>query len=161
LWSTLQQDFPGVPVINRGFGGSEICDSTHFADRIIFPYAPHQIVFRAGGNDLANGKTPAQVFGDYQAFVTLVEKNLPGTKITYISWNPTIARWSQRDREAELNGLIKNYTSGDHNLEYVDTADMISGPDGKPRADLLRADHLHLNAAGYKLLAERVRPYVH
>ena len=24
LWQTLQSDFPGVPVLNRGFGGSEI-----------------------------------------------------------------------------------------------------------------------------------------
>ena len=27
-WSTLAEDFPGVPVINRGFGGSAIADST-------------------------------------------------------------------------------------------------------------------------------------
>src|SRR5580658_8508144 len=56
LWTTLAQDFPGVPVINRGFGGSEVVDSTHFADRIIFPYEPRMIFFRAGGNDIAAGK---------------------------------------------------------------------------------------------------------
>ena len=28
-WSTLAEDFPGVPVINRGFGGSAIADSTY------------------------------------------------------------------------------------------------------------------------------------
>src|SRR5882724_9222547 len=33
-WKTLQQDFPDQPVISRGFGGSEIVDSTHFADRL-------------------------------------------------------------------------------------------------------------------------------
>ena len=27
FWDTLAQDFPGVPVINRGFGGSELRDS--------------------------------------------------------------------------------------------------------------------------------------
>jgi lysophospholipase L1-like esterase len=161
FWTTLQQDFPGIPVINRGFGGSEICDSTHFAARIIFPYAPRQIVFRAGGNDLASGKSPAQVFADYKAFVALVEAVLPDTTITYISWNPTIARWSQRDKEAELNRMIRDFNSKNRHLEYIDTEDMILGADGKPRADLLRADRLHLNAAGYKLLADRVRPYVH
>jgi len=160
FWTTLSQDFPGLPVINRGFGGSEISDSTHFADRIIFPYAPRQIVFRAGGNDLANGKSPEQVFADYRAFIVLIEKVLPATTITYISWNPTIARWLQRDKETELNRLIKNFTTGNPQLEYIDTADLILGADGKPRADLLRADKLHLNAAGYKLLAERVRPYL-
>src|SRR5579863_5690032 len=39
-WKTLQQDFPGQPVFNRGFGGSELADSTYFADRIVIPYAP-------------------------------------------------------------------------------------------------------------------------
>ncbi|MBU6411730.1 MAG: hypothetical protein KGR98_15205, partial [Verrucomicrobia bacterium] len=43
-WHTLAQDFPGVHVINRGFGGSEIHDSTHFARQIIFPYQPRIIV---------------------------------------------------------------------------------------------------------------------
>lgn len=41
LWSTLAQDFPDHQVLNRGFGGSEIVDATHFADRIIFPYQPY------------------------------------------------------------------------------------------------------------------------
>jgi len=33
-WTTLAQDFPEHRVINRGFGGSQIADSTHFADRV-------------------------------------------------------------------------------------------------------------------------------
>src|SRR5436190_3718497 len=39
-WSTLAQDFPHHQVLTRGFGGSQIVDSTHFAARIIFPYEP-------------------------------------------------------------------------------------------------------------------------
>ena len=27
MWSTLRHDFPGLPVVNRGFGGSQIADS--------------------------------------------------------------------------------------------------------------------------------------
>ena len=50
-WKTLAQDVPSAPVINRGFGGSEIVDATHFADRIVFPPAPRMVCLRAGGND--------------------------------------------------------------------------------------------------------------
>src|SRR4029077_21145342 len=39
-WTTLAHDYPHQPVINRGVGGSEIVDITHFADRIVFPYEP-------------------------------------------------------------------------------------------------------------------------
>jgi lysophospholipase L1-like esterase len=37
---------------------------------------------------------------------------------------------------------------------------MVLGPDGQPRPELFVADKLHFNAAGYKLLAEKVRPFV-
>src|SRR5687768_11119121 len=40
LWSTLEADFPKHRVLNRGVGGSQIADATHFAERIIFPYEP-------------------------------------------------------------------------------------------------------------------------
>ncbi len=68
-WTTLAQDFPGKPVINRGFGGSQIPDSTALAERIIFPYSPRLIVFYAGDNDLAAGRNSEQVVADYRAFV--------------------------------------------------------------------------------------------
>src|SRR5215207_4201445 len=64
-WKTLQEDFPGQPVINRGFGGSEIVDSTFYADRLIFPHAPTQVFLRAGGNDIHAGKSADAVFEDF------------------------------------------------------------------------------------------------
>ncbi len=39
FWQTADA-FPGLPVINRGFGGSHISDVNHFADRIVFKYRP-------------------------------------------------------------------------------------------------------------------------
>src|ERR1700749_5031409 len=60
-WTNLVNAFPGKPVINRGFGGSQIADSTALADRIVFPYHPRLIVFYAGDNDLAAGHSAEQV----------------------------------------------------------------------------------------------------
>src|SRR5689334_9747608 len=77
LWKTLAQDFPNHQVINRGFGGSQIIDSVNYADRIVFPYKPRQIVMYAGGNDINAKKTPEQVFADYRAFVAKVHAELP------------------------------------------------------------------------------------
>src|SRR5262245_37142859 len=68
-WKTLLQDYPSFQIINRGFGGNEIADSTYYADRVIIPYEPRKIFLRAGGNDLHAGKTPAQVLADFKAFV--------------------------------------------------------------------------------------------
>jgi len=147
-------------VINRGFGGSEIVDSTHFAERIIFPYEPSRIFFRAGGNDLAAGKSAEEVFSDYKDFVANVRQRLPKAEIAFIGWNPTIARWGQVEKEKALNALVKQYVEQSHGLKYIDTYSLPIGADGKPRAELFMPDKLHFNAEGYKLLAARLRPYV-
>jgi lysophospholipase L1-like esterase len=43
-------------------------------------------------------------------------------------------------------------------LKFVDGYDMTVTPDEQAREDLFVKDRLHFNEAGYKLLAERVRP---
>ena len=35
---------------------------------------------------------------------------------------------------------------------------MVLGPDGQPRPELFVADQLHFSAAGYDLLAGKIRP---
>jgi len=157
-WQTLAQDFPGKPVFNRGFGGSQIADSTHFAPRIVFPYAPRMIVFRAGGNDLWAGKSPEQVFADFQEFVTTVHAKLPATEVVYVAWSPTPSRWKQHEAEKKLNGMVKQFCAHTPHLRYLEAYDLPLGGDGRPRPELFVEDQLHFNAAGYKLLAERVRP---
>jgi lysophospholipase L1-like esterase len=157
-WNTLAQDFPGQPVFNRGFGGSEIADSTHFAPRVIFPHAPRMIVFRAGGNDLWTGKSPEQVFADFREFTAAVHAKLPATEIVFIAWSPTPSRWKQHESEKELNRLVENFARQTPHLRYLEAYDVPLGPDGLPRPELFVADQLHFNAEGYKLLADRVRP---
>jgi len=160
FWKTLAQDFPKQQVINRGFGGSEIVDSTHFADRVIFPYQPRMVLLRAGGNDLWAGKSVEQVFADYKEFVAKVRSKLPEAEIVFISLSPSPARWTQHDKEKAVNTLIEEYTKQTPHLKYIEDYDMVLGADGKPRPELFVGDKLHFNVEGYKLLAERVRPYL-
>ena len=159
-WKTLQQDFPGQPVINRGFGGNQIVDSTHFADRMIVPYEPRLIVLRAGGNDIHAGKTPEQVFAEFKDFVATVHRKLPKAGILYISQPPTIARWEERDALKTLNALIAAYVKTDGRLQYVETYDTTLDSKGQPRPELFVEDKLHFSPEGYKVLVERVRPFI-
>ena len=158
-WKTLAQDFPNHRVINRGFGGSQIADAAHFADRIVIPYEPRMVFLRAGGNDIAAGKSPEQVFADYQEFVAKVHTKLPHTTIVFISLCPNVKRWANAEKEKSLNQMVEAYTRDKPYMEYIETYSMSLGPDGKPRPELF-IDKLHFNAAGYELLAESVRPYL-
>jgi lysophospholipase L1-like esterase len=159
-WTTLEKDFPHQPIINRGFGGNEIADSTHFADRIIVPYRPKMIFLRAGGNDIHNGKSPEQVFEDFKAFVSAVHAKLPDTQIAFISLSPSIARWEEREANKRLNALIAEYVKDKPRLKYIDTYTLPLDAKGQPRPELFVEDRLHFSPEGYKLLVERVRPYI-
>jgi lysophospholipase L1-like esterase len=160
FWKSLAKDFPQYNVINRGFGGSQIADSTYYADRIVIPYRPSAIILHAGGNDIAAGKTPRQVYDDFRAFVEKVHAAMPETPIAFVSINPTPARWSQAEKQKETNGLIKRYIESDHRLAYINIWDALLGPDGQPRPDLHIKDRLHPNAAGYKIRAEIINKYL-
>lgn len=160
LWKTLATDFPEVPVINRGFGGSQIADATHFADRLIFPHAPRQIFLRAGGNDLHAGKSPEQVAVDFREFVARVQAKLPETEIVFIGLSPSIARWAERPREVTLNRLVAEFAANRPRVKYLDAADLSLDAAGQPRPELFVLDQLHFSPLGYQLLAEKVRPHL-
>jgi len=160
LWKTLAEDFPDHNVINRGFGGSQIADSTLFADRIVIPYRPRLIVVGAGSNDLKAGKTPEQVTADFAAFVKTVHAKLPNTRIVFLSINPTPARWDQAEVQKQTNQLIRDQISGNPLLTYVAQWEPLLDKVGQPRADLHIADRLHPNAEGYKLRTQLIAPFL-
>ncbi|MDG2534631.1 SGNH/GDSL hydrolase family protein [Sphingomonas sp. HITSZ_GF] len=151
MWTDLAHDFPGLNVINRGFGGSTIPDSVRYVDRIVTPYAPKTIVFYAGDNDLGAGHTPDEVFADFQALVTKVHAKLPTTRILFVSIKPSISRWQLIDGIRATNALVRDYVASDPTLGYVDIFPAMLGRDGKPRPELYRQDGLHMTRAGYDI----------
>lgn len=160
MWRTLKEDFPGYNVINRGFGGSQISDSLHFAERIVTPYEPKMVVLFAGTNDIANRRTADQVFADYQAFVAKVRAKLPDVRIAFIAITPAPSRWDKVEEMKKANQLVRDYTLTHDNLVYIDTFPAMLTPDGKPRPELFIEDQLHMNASGYAIWKKIVGPYL-
>jgi len=160
LWKTLAQDFPKHQVINRGFGGSEISDSIHYAQRIVIPYRPKLVVMYAGGNDIHGGKTPEAVFADFKTFVGSVRAALPRTRIAYISIAPNPARWAEVDKVRAANALISDYVRRQRNMEFIDVFPHMLGPDGQPKPEIYSADRLHMNERGYALWTDIVKRHL-
>jgi lysophospholipase L1-like esterase len=157
LWD-LKKSFPDLDVINRGFGGSQIADSVHFADRLIVKHEPRLVVFYAGDNDIAAAKTPDRVAEDFKGLVEIIHKDLPKTKIVFIAIKPSPRRWALVDKQRKANALIEAFCKKVEGLTYLDVATPILGDDGKPRQNLFQKDGLHLNAEGYKLWASLLEP---
>ncbi|MEA3211349.1 MAG: hypothetical protein QOE70_4406 [Chthoniobacter sp.] len=160
LWSTLEQDFPEHRVINRGFGGSELGDSAHFADRIVLPYHPRCVVVYAGGNDINNGRTPEEVFQRFQDLVTKVRAGLPEADIAFISIAGNPARWAQVEKVKKANALIEAFIKDQAHLKFINVFPAMLGDDGLPLPGIFRADRLHMNAEGYQIWTRLVRPFL-
>jgi lysophospholipase L1-like esterase len=160
MWKDVAADFPETKVINRGFGGSELSDSTYFADRIIAPYHPRMVVLYAGDNDLAAGKTPQQVFEAYKAFVSRVRAKLPDVKIAFISIKPSLARAKLMEQMRTANELIREYAAKGKNLVFIDVFTPMLNAEGQPRPELFIQDGLHMNRKGYDIWRGAVAPYL-
>lgn len=160
LWKTLAQDFPQHRVLNRGFGGSEIVDSIHFADRTILPYAPRMILLYAGGNDLNNGTTPDRVIADFKAFTAKIRAQLPEVEIAYISVAGNPARWSQVEKVQAVNNAIETWIKDQPRMKFINVFAPMLGDDGLPRPNIFVADKLHMNPEGYKIWAKVIRPFL-
>ena len=157
MWD-VAKSFPELSAINRGFGGSQICDATHFAEVLVVKYKPRLIVLYAGDNDINSGKSAEQVSIDFQTFVAKVRKSLPEAPIVYISIKPSLARWAQRETQREANRLIAADCEKNETLEFVDVWPVMLGDDGEPRKEMFVEDGLHLNETGYKPWVDLVRP---
>jgi lysophospholipase L1-like esterase len=155
MWTTAER-FPNLQVINRGFGGSEISDVNHYIQETTLKYGADVIVFYAGDNDINDKKTPVQVLGDFQSFVKSVLTAKADTEILFVSIKPSTLRWALWPEMRDANALIEKYCESTPHLHYVDTVPPMFGADGKPRADLLASDGLHLSSAGYDIWTEIV-----
>ncbi len=160
MWDTLAADFPGTPVMNRGFGGSEVRDSVHYADQVAIRYSPRQVLIYAGDNDINAGRAPEQVLADFQAFVSRLRRDLPGVRIGYLAIKPSPSRADQLGRQQEANRLVREWAATQRSIDFIDVATPMLGADGQPRAALFLADMLHLNADGYALWRGIVAPYL-
>jgi lysophospholipase L1-like esterase len=160
MWTTLDRDFPGVPVLNRGFGGSEAGDVAQFAERIVVPYKPPVVVFYAGDNDLNAGKSPTQVLEAFKSFVAKMHRDLPGTRIVFVSIKPSIARWAIVDKMRAANQLVRDYVRTDEKLAYVDVFTPMLDAAGQPRRELYLEDGLHMTPAGYAIWRDLIAPVI-
>jgi lysophospholipase L1-like esterase len=158
LWTTLAQDFPGVPVVNRGFGGSMIADSMHYISRIVVPYRPKLIVLYAGDNDIDGGHTSQQVVDDFKSFVAQVHCSLPAAVVAFVSIKPSVARARLWPRMRAANEGIARWAATQNSVRYVDVATKMLNASGGPRPELLREDGLHMSPAGYAIWIAELKP---
>ncbi|HLP96527.1 MAG TPA: GDSL-type esterase/lipase family protein [Saprospiraceae bacterium] len=161
LWTTFQADLPGVKVVNRGFGGSEMEDAIYFFERVVVPLKPSLILLYEGDNDLANsGKSPERVAADFRNFLDLVKKHLPGARVAVYSIRPSLLREHLMPKQRQLNELFRKICRKRKGVYFIDATPRLLDAQGRPNAAYLMEDNLHLNTAGYQVWAEITRAFL-
>lgn len=158
-WATLAEDYPEVALSNRGFGGSQISDLIAYFDRVILPGKPSQIVIYSGTNDVNAGESPEQVLGDFATLCGMIERELPGTNIAFISAAPNPKRWPQQADYENLNAIVATYCAR-MGYDFIDVWTPMLGKGGLPSRDIYVEDKLHMNAAGYVMWKAIIAPYL-
>ena len=161
-WTTMEADFPTYPIINRGFGGSTFPDVIHFANDIIIPYQPKQVLIYCGDNDLASSDTvtPQVVLRRFKELFFIIRKGVPKAQIDFVSIKPSPSRAKLMPRMVEANKLIRKFLKKKSNTKFINTYDAMLSKDGQPVPDIFIEDKLHMNAKGYAIWQKIIEPYL-
>jgi lysophospholipase L1-like esterase len=155
---TVGVDLAPLKVVTRGLPGSTMADAVQYVDRLVLHYRPRAVVLYHGDNDIADGATPAQICDAFNAFTAAVHAKLPDARVYVISIKPSPGRWHLWPRMARTNALLREACARDQRLAYVDVASKMLDAHGHCREDLYRPDHIHMNAKGYHVWGETLRP---
>jgi lysophospholipase L1-like esterase len=161
-WHNLQDDFPGYTIINRGFGGSTLPALRRYADDIIFPYNPKQVVIYCGENDLASSDTvtAGKVLVRFKALFKTIRGQFPDLPVTYISMKPSPRRRHLLPKMREGNQLIKDFLAMQKNAVFIDVYHPMLDDSGQPIPEIFLDDGLHMNAKGYALWKKILEPFL-
>ncbi|RFS22070.1 GDSL family lipase [Chitinophaga silvatica] len=160
-WDDLERNFASYVVLNRGFGGAVTEDVIHYADDIIFPYNPRQIVIYVGENDLVEETATADtIFNRFKVLYTIIREKLPAIPIVYISIKPSPSRATFFEKAKAANLLISDYLKTQQRVVFVDIYPKMLDKNGNPRTELFLQDMLHMNKSGYAIWEKAIKPYL-
>jgi lysophospholipase L1-like esterase len=151
LWKDVQNYFPAYPILNRGFGGSSLTDLIYYAEDVIFPYEPKQIIIYCGENDFAGNDSlyPSQVAQRFMDLFSLIRAHYK---------KPSPSRQHLMAKFNVANVMIRNFLKKKKRTSFIDVYHKMLNTDGTPLKDIFLADNLHMNAKGYAIWKELIEP---
>ena len=159
-WKTLQEDFPGKPVLNRGVSGTKTIDMVNMFEHLVTPYNPKQVFLYPGDNDIGYKWTPEEILEQVKRLYSLVREEKPDAGIVFISIKPSPRRVKDMDKIIKANDLIRAFAQSCPDTEYADVFSAMLSPDGGLVPEYYREDGLHLTAEGYKVWKKVISGYI-
>ncbi|ANF49237.1 G-D-S-L family lipolytic protein [Chryseobacterium glaciei] len=161
-WTDVANYFPDKTIINRGFGGSRLTDLNYYANDLLSPYQPKQIIVYCGENDFAdNHKLKAKkVVNRYKTFYKKIREKFPNIEVDYISIKYSPSRESLWPQMKEANKKIAAFMKKEPNAEFIDITKAMEDANGNVRKELFVEDMLHMTPEGYQIWTKVMNPYM-
>ncbi|OVE55586.1 G-D-S-L family lipolytic protein [Chryseobacterium mucoviscidosis] len=161
-WTDVANYFPDKTIINRGFGGSRLTDLNDYAEDLLNPYQPKQIIIYCGENDFAdNDKLKADVVVErFKAFYKKIRTKFPKIEVDYISIKYSPSREKLWPQMKEANKKISDFMKKQPNAAFIDITKVMQDTNGNVRKDLFVEDMLHMTPEGYRLWTSVMNPYM-
>jgi lysophospholipase L1-like esterase len=160
LWKNIQEEFPAIPIINTGFGGSQASDLLIHLEELVLRYSPEKVFIYEGDNDLNTGKEVSQIMEDIALLVTRIHQKLLETNIVLISTKPSPSRWQLKTSYTELNDLMRQYATTHNQVNFMNIWNVMLDKSGRPISEIFIADSLHMNEKGYTIWNTSAIPFM-
>ena len=164
MWKTLDADFPGLEVVNRGVGGCTLTEIAGFAPCLLAAAKPGAVVISAGSNGVHGGADAEAVLAAWRDIIATIRRDHPTVPILVIGILPAKSRWEEWETQTAANGLIQAAIAAAGGsidggpVEYLDVWGDFVGPDGTPDPEAFLDDDLHPSEIGNARRAARMRP---
>lgn len=160
MWKNIKEYFPGKPIINNGFGGSQMHELLYFIDELVLNYAPAKIFIYEGDNDISAGKSNETILATTKELVNKIKSSLPRAEIYFISPKPSLARWNLKEKYIALNHELNQYCATEENVVFIDVWNPMLNEDGNPIETIFISDGLHMNSQGYDIWAKVIGEFI-
>lgn len=161
-WTDVSSYFPDKIIINRGFGGSRLTDLNYYANDLLNPYQPKQIIVYCGENDFADNHDlkAKEVVNRFKTFYKKIREKFPNIEVDYISIKYSPSREKLWLQMKKANKKIACFMKKEKNAEFIDITKVMEDSNGKVRNNLFVEDMLHITPEGYRLWTSVMNPYM-
>ncbi|GET45482.1 GDSL-type esterase/lipase family protein [Capnocytophaga felis] len=161
LWKTIYEDFAPLKIIRRSYGGSTLRDMIYNYKVIAKGYNPKKIVLYVE-NDLGFNKesvSAVKCFDLFRIFISKLKKDYPNASLYVVSLKPSEHKADQLPDQLLVNSFLQA-NAKEQNYTYIDITKVMYDAEENLRQDIFVEDKLHLNAEGYRLWTEIIKPYL-
>ncbi|MFH1578483.1 MAG: GDSL-type esterase/lipase family protein [Candidatus Omnitrophota bacterium] len=139
----------GYPIINAGKSGDSSSDGLRRLERDVLIYQPRVVIIEFGGNDFLRKLSLSQAIDNIQIMTEKIQAK--GAMVAIVDISSGMI----------MGGYRKGYKKLARQMQAIFIPNLLEGIINNPS---LRSDHIHPNAEGYKIIAERIykviKPYL-